>query len=244
MTFSEIWYYLLIVALGAYFIGDINFALVISKAKKRDVRNIGSGNPGTLNMTRNFGLGFGLLTLVLDMIKGGLPVLIAYFCFKGMTFASGVQVSDVARAIAGLCVILGHIYPVFLKFKGGKGIASTVGVFLFSTPCDTWWYFFISAIIGLATVYYMAHSEWGSMGSLIVVTGLAFFQGIIYLLRYQPLNLMSDPFVIVIFMSLLGICFLTWFAHRKNIIRLFAGEEHHTAVKKSSRLKQKKLSGN
>ena len=60
MTFSEIWYYLLIVALGAYFIGDINFALVISRAKKRDVRNIGSGNPGTLNMTRNFGLGFAI----------------------------------------------------------------------------------------------------------------------------------------------------------------------------------------
>ena len=75
--------------LASYFVGNINFALIISKLKKSDVRKLGSGNPGTLNMSRNFGLKIGLLTLFLDMLKGAIPTLVGYFAFYGVFVGEG-----------------------------------------------------------------------------------------------------------------------------------------------------------
>lgn len=116
--------------LASYFVGNINFALIISKLKKSDVRKLGSGNPGTLNMSRNFGLKIGLLTLFLDMLKGAIPTLVGYFAFYGVFVGEGTPqfyLPDLAKFACGFAAVLGHIYPVFLKFRGGKGIASTIG---------------------------------------------------------------------------------------------------------------------
>ena len=234
---KDCWYIFLILAVVSYFVGCFNFALLISKLKHKDVRHMGSGNPGTMNMSRQFGLKVGAATLFLDMFKGGIMVLVGYLIFKDKYFAgTNVLVSDFSRYLCGVCVIIGHIYPVTMRFKGGKGIASTLGMFWFAITCEYWWMFFIVLAMLLLTLGYIVVSEWGSMGSLFGVSTLTVMQAIIFYFRYQS-NL-AQPWVIVIFMLLVFDCFLTWFAHRKNIIALLSGEEHRTSVKKLSKGKK------
>ena len=109
------------------------------KAKKNDIRKLGSGNPGTLNMSRNLGLKAGLLTFFLDIMKGSVPTLIAFFVFKDKCFKNSTFIiADFAIFLCGFCAVLGHIYPVFLKFKGGKGIATTIGVFIVCQSVFGW----------------------------------------------------------------------------------------------------------
>jgi len=232
VTFSEIWWQLVILAVCSYAIGNINFALIISRFNHNDVRKLGSGNPGTLNMSRNFGLKIGGLTLLLDMIKGGVPSLIGFLIMKN-SFIGDFNMGDFARFLCGFMVIVGHIFPVTLNFKGGKGIASTLGVFLFSQPL-------VASIILLLTFLYIYVSEWGSMGSLLGVSGLSIFQMIIYYNKYSVLGI-SNEFLNASYLLIFAMCFLTWFAHRKNIIKLLASEEHHTSVKALSKKKNKPL---
>ena len=237
IEFSDCWYWFVVMAVVSYLIGCFNFALLISKIKHNDVRRMGSGNPGTMNMSRQFGLKIGALTLFLDMLKGGLPVLAGYFIFRGKVFeGTDVLVSDLARYVCGVSVIVGHIYPVTMRFKGGKGIASTLGMYAFALCCEKWWMIFVVLAILLATLFYIRASEWGSMGSLFGVSMLTAAQGVFFYLRYT--DSLLNGFVIAVFCLLMLDCFLTWFAHRKNILALLAGEEHHTSVKKLSHRKK------
>ena len=235
VSFSEIWYWFLLMAVVSYFVGCFNFALLISKIKHKDVRKMGSGNPGTMNMSRQFGLKIGALTLFCDMIKGGIPLLIAYFIFKGYCFAgTDVLVSDLARYVCGVAVIVGHIYPVTMRFHGGKGIASTLGMFSFALCCEHWWMIFVVLAILLLTLFYIWASEWGSMGSLLGVSLLCVVQGVVFWLRYYGEGDLHTGYAAAVFVLLLFDCFLTWFAHRRNIVALLSGEEHHTSVRKLS----------
>ena len=135
--FSQSWWQFLIIAVVCYFIGCFNFAFVISKFKKRDITKIGSGNPGTMNMSREFGLKIGLITFICDAVKGGIPALISYFIYRDCVFAgTDFIVSDITRYLCGLCVIIGHIFPATMGFKGGKGIASTLGLLWICLSCD------------------------------------------------------------------------------------------------------------
>ncbi|MDE7440271.1 MAG: glycerol-3-phosphate acyltransferase [Clostridia bacterium] len=227
---KDIWYFA-IAAVVCYLIGCFNFAVLIAHFKKKDIRELGSGNPGTMNMTRSLGLKFGAINYFCDVFKGGLPVLAGYFIFKGYVFAgTEIPVSDFARYFFGLFVIIGHIFPVTMKFKGGKGIASTMGIFMFALPCETWWYIFIIVAFLIGILFYIIFTEWGSMGSLIGITVPSIFQAVIFAERYSG-NLLNG-WSISIFVILLVINLLTWIAHRKNIVRLLAGEEHRTVVRK------------
>lgn len=231
IAFSEIWYWFLLCAAACYLTGCFNFAVVISHFKKSDIRHVGSGNPGTMNMTRTFGLKIGAINFFCDVIKGGLPAVIGWLIFKNYVFAgTDILVSDFARYFCGLFVIIGHIFPVTMKFKGGKGIASTMGLFSFALPCEQWWYFPIAVVFLFGVLGYIAVTEWGSMGSLIGVSGLTVWQAALFVIRYE--NEITNPWVISLLMILFVINVLTWVAHRKNIYKLFAGEEHHTAVRK------------
>lgn len=233
LYFKDIWYWFIVMAVVSYFVGCFNFAMLISKIKHKDVRKMGSGNPGTMNMSRQFGLKIGALTLFLDMVKGGIPLLVAYFIFRGKVFAgTDVLISDLARYVCGVSVIVGHIYPVTMKFKGGKGIASTLGMYAFALCCEEWWMIFVVLAVLVLTLFYIWASEWGSMGSLLGVSLLAAVQAFVFYFRYA--GELANGFVIAVFMLLLFDCLLTWFAHRKNILALLAGEEHHTSVKKLS----------
>ena len=237
LYFSQSWYWFLLMAVVCYLLGCVNFAMIIARTKHKDAHKIGSGNPGTMNMSREFGLKVGLVNFLLDVSKGGIPALISYFVFRDYVFAgTDVVVSDVTRYLCGVFVIIGHIWPVTMRFQGGKGIASTLGLFWFALGCEQGWYAAVAFLWLVCVLTFIAVTEWGSMGSLLGVTGFSLWQGIIFYLRYAP-ELMN-VWVIVLFMLLILLNFLTWFAHRKNLVRLFAGEEHRTSVKKLSKGKR------
>lgn len=236
---SEKWYLFLIAAVVCYLVGCFNFAVIISRLKNRDIRKQGSGNPGTMNMIRTFGLKIGIINFLCDALKGGLPVLAAYFIFRDSVFAgTDVSVADFARYFFGLFVVIGHIFPVTMKFKGGKGIASTLGLFWFSLACEQWWYIFIGLGVLVLILLYIAVSEWGSMGSLLGVSVFSLWQGIIFFVRYaEDMN----GWVIACFMLLLAINLFTWLAHHKNLYKLLGGEEHRTSIKRlKNKLKKNK----
>jgi glycerol-3-phosphate acyltransferase PlsY len=238
LSIAQSWYWFLLAAVCCYFIGCFNFAVLISKIKKQDIRGIGSGNPGTMNMSRTFGLKIGIINFLCDALKGGIPVLCGYFIFRGFVFqGTNVNVGDFARYFFGVFAVIGHIFPVTLKFKGGKGIASTLGLFWFSLACETWWFIFIGLLIFVALFGYIALTEWGSMGSLLGVSSFTIWQATIFWLRYQAE--LFNGYVIAIFAILLLLNILTWVAHHKNLFRLMCGEEHHTSVKKMLKKKKK-----
>ncbi len=233
IAFSQMWYWLLLMAVACYFIGCFNFAVLIAKFKHKDVHKIGSGNPGTMNMSREFGLKIGFLNFVLDVCKGGLPAVVSYLVFRNYLFAgTSVVVSDFTRYFCGVFVIIGHIWPVTMRFRGGKGIASSLGLFWFSLSCENPWYVLAGLAAFFAILGYIIVTEWGSMGSLLGVTGFSIWQAVIFFLRYE--ETLANGWAIGCFLCLLALNFLTWFAHRKNLVRLFAGEEHHTSVRKLS----------
>ena len=237
LAFSQFWYWLLLMAAVCYFVGCFNFAVIIAKARHKDAHKIGSGNPGTMNMTREFGLKVGFINFLCDACKGGIPALASYFIFRGYVFAgTAVAVSDFTRYFCGLFVIVGHIWPVTMKFRGGKGIASSLGLFWFGLSCEDPWNILFALLALVAVVLYIIFTEWGSMGSLLGVSGLSVWQGLIFFFRYRAD--LADGWAIAVFLLLLCINFLTWFAHRKNLVRLFAGEEHRTSVKKLSKGKR------
>ena len=131
LSISNLWWQFLLLSIGSYLIGNINFAVIISKLKKQDIRKIGSGNPGTLNMSRNFGLKIGVLTLLLDILKGAIPTLAGLLLYKGYVFAgTTLPINMFAKVMCGFFAVLGHVFPVFMKFKGGKGLACLGGVVL------------------------------------------------------------------------------------------------------------------
>ena len=234
--FSQNWWQFLVMAVVCYFIGCFNFARAISRKKNRDITKIGSGNPGTMNMSREFGLKIGLLTFFCDALKGGVPALISYFLYRGYCFA-GTEfiVSDLTRYFCGLFVIIGHIFPVTMRFKGGKGIASTMGMFWFALSCENAWWILLGFGVAVFLVSFIYFTEWGSLGSLLGVTGVSVIQMLMFLFRYgeMPVN----AYMVCAYMTIFAINILTWSAHHQNISRLFAGEEHHTSIKKLSKKK-------
>ena len=229
--------WLSVFGLASYLIGSINWAVIISKLKKFDIRKMGSGNPGTLNMSRNLGFKFGLLTFFLDVFKGAAPTLAAFFFFGDEKFLnSEFFIHDFALYLCGLCVILGHIYPVYFRFKGGKGIASTIGVFLVAESVHGvgWSMVAVMALVAAAVFIYI--TEFGAMGSFIAITPPAISGSIRLFIFYgkSPEKGVPNPnigFYIVSSMLIFAICFFTWFAHRKNIERMLAGDEHPTSFK-------------
>lgn len=231
LKISEVWYWFVLGGVLSYFAGCFNFAVLISHIKKRDIRGEGSGNPGTMNMTRTFGLKIGAINFFCDVIKGGLPPLIGWIIFKDTYFeGTAFLVSDFVRYFFGIMVIIGHIFPVTMKFKGGKGIASTMGMFAFALPCDNPWYFLIAFFMLVGVLLYIIFSEMGSMGSLIGVSTLTVFQAVVFILRYESSP--ANGWFIATMLLLFAVNLLTWLAHRKNIFRLLEGEEHRTSVRK------------
>ncbi|MBP5373059.1 MAG: glycerol-3-phosphate acyltransferase [Clostridia bacterium] len=240
MAFNEyIWWFLLI-AVSSYLFGSVNTSITFSKLKKRDIRDQGSGNPGTLNMSRTFGMATGAMILVLDIFKGVIPTLIAGLCFDGIYFeGTAFEMSDLTSYLAGLFVVIGHIFPVYYGFKGGKGIATTIGVFAVGQQHIAW-------IFGILAIIFIVLTSIGSMGSFIATTPPAIYAMIklYYKIDFASgVNNAELGYLIAVNGIILGIVFLTWFAHRQNIRKLLSGDEHTTdwlRMLKDRKLKKKK----
>lgn len=212
-----VWWHILLTIVVSYLVGNVSIARIISRSKHKDVTKLGSGNPGSTNMLRNFGFKVGFLNFLLDITKGVVPTLVAYLLFDSITYAY----------IAGISVIVGHIYPVFFKFKGGKGIASMLGVFLVTNPIVT------LIVIGVAAVSWLCF-EYGSVASFICVTVLTVVEGF----RAKSLPM---PDVNIVSVILFAIFAITWWAHRGNIVRLLVGKESRVSLTKSTKKKIKEL---
>ena len=191
-----------------YILGSINFALIISAIKNKDIRALGSGNPGTMNMLRSLGTGWGVLTFLLDFAKGVSAALIGMFAFK--------ELSHAAPYVLGFSAMLGHVFPVFAKFKGGKGVATTLGVYAVVQPI-AWSVAFIIMLV------YLKLSKTGFIGSLIAVY-LPALTSIIMNSVMQK----SYWYLAVIF-SCTWILVITY-AHRDNFKRLKLGKEHSLSL--------------
>lgn len=212
-----VWWHILLVVIISYLCGNISFARMISKSKKDDITKLGSGNPGSTNILRNYGLKFGVLNLALDMFKSFVPSIVSFYIFGH---------SYLMLYIAGLSSMLGHIYPVMFGFKGGKGIASMLGMFLASNPIVT------LICVGAGAVIW-AIFEYGSVVSFLCITTLTVVEGI-----RARMNLPMDERKIIC-LILFAIFIFTWYAHRKNIERLLLGKESKASLIKKTKKKLK-----
>ena len=160
----------LIIGIISYLIGSVNFSIILSRAiSGKDIRESGSGNAGATNMLRTHGKKMGVITLLLDVVKGVVCVLIAVLFEKYLISSAQAQgnheaVSALTAAalpyIAGVCVILGHNFPLYFKFKGGKGVATSLGVVLVLD-----WK--VGLIVGLCAIAVMAATRYVSLGSVL-----------------------------------------------------------------------------
>lgn len=215
--------YVLLV-LFSYFIGNISFARIISKSKSDDITKKGSGNPGTMNMLRTYGVKSGALTLILDVLKGVVPSLTGLLLFR----YTGLNES-IGLFVAGLSVIVGHMWPVVYKFKGGKGVACALGVFMVANPL----YLLIAFLIGFVYLWFF---DYGSVASLFIVAFMSIIQGWQFNTDYLNGNLSLNE-LLTINLLIFAIFFLIWFAHRSNIIRLLMGKENKANLQKSFKKK-------
>ena len=140
---------------------------------------------------------------------------------------------DFAIYLCGLCAVLGHIYPVWFKFKGGKGIASTIGVLLVCESVNGLAGAGIAVMAIVAAVVWIYFTEFGAMGSFIATVPPAVSGAIRLSLKYGTIGHITSglEFYIITNLLIFAICFFTWFAHKKNIQRMLAGEEHPTSIK-------------
>lgn len=211
MTITIVKYVCLII--GCYLLGNIYFAKIIGRIKKIDITKQGSGNPGTMNMLRNQGFLLGLITLLLDMGKGALGAMAGFLLFGGNWNSAQ---SIIGLYVGGLSVLVGNIYPVFYKFKGGKGAAVTYGMFFFAD----WKLGLAVFVIGFI---YLLVLDYAVLTSFFMNTAFTIVEGF----RYMKFN------NIYISILLFAIFFLMWFAHRSNIDRLLLGKENKVNFKAS-----------
>ncbi len=203
-----------IVAVIAYLLGSIPFGYILVRIfRGEDVRAIGSGNIGATNVARK-APGLGLLTLVLDAAKGFLAVMIAMLLPARMD--QNEHHIYIAAAIAAMCAIVGHVFPVWLKFKGGKGVATGVGSFLALAPKAVLVVLVIFAAVVIAFRYI-------SLGSILAA---AAFPVAAYLLNGER----NSPAVLAATIAASALIILK---HHQNIRRLLSGTEHRFELKRT-----------
>lgn len=195
----------LLAAAAAYAIGSLSFAVIVSRAMGlADPRQYGSGNPGATNVLRSGNKTAALLTLLLDAFKGWLPV------WGVMHFGQPFGLDNAAVALVAVAAFLGHLYPVFFHFKGGKGVATAAGVLLALQP----W-------LGIATIatwlIVAAFFRYSSLAALVSAVFAPFYYAFGNGLAWR-----LDP---AIFLAMLIIAALLIWRHRANIGRLLRGQE-------------------
>jgi len=195
----------LVILVIAYLIGSIPSGYLIVRAKEgADIRESGSGGTGATNVSRRAGKGAGVATLVLDALKGAFAVFLA-----SQLVVSLYPYIDWMNAAAAVFVIVGHIFPVWLRFRGGKGVATGLGAFFMLVPG-------VAAVALVVFVFTFALTRHVSLASILAVASIALSMSLLTLV--DPLWL---PFTVGAFVG----AGLIIFAHRENIQRLRTGKE-------------------
>lgn len=203
----------IVTVIAAYLLGSINFAVIFSNAfLKKDVRDMGSGNAGTTNVMRNAGFLPGALTFVCDALKGFVACYLGKIVFEYILTSTNASWAQpiYGAYICGLVCMLGHVFPIFYQFKGGKGVATSVGIFAVCCP--------IAIVTGLAVfAIILLISKIVSLSSLaatlvVVVFSIIFYNDSASILPQMILSIAMGIIVIV--------------KHTDNIKRLLTGTEN------------------
>ena len=205
----------IITAIVAYLIGSVNFSVIFSKKFAGfDVREKGSGNAGSTNMLRSVGKGAAALTLLCDILKGVVAILIA------IAIGSIFNVSDktLLVQIAGVAVVIGHTFPIFFGFKGGKGVATSLGILLMTN----WQIGLICLVFALVLIILTQMVSLGSCAAAILFPVLTLF--------IKQHFIVEDGSGYFIYSIILAIIVL--YNHRENIKRMLNGTENRISLKK------------
>ena len=204
----------------AYLFGSIPFGYLIVRAKRGgDIRQSGSGGTGATNVSRQVGKLAGVITLVLDAMKGLGAVVMAKVLLGLPVFAEGDPIGPSSSnaywwvAGAAIAVMVGHIFPVWLRFRGGKGVATGAGALLFLAPIEV-------ALAGLLLILIVWRTRYVSLGSIVAAAAIPLFvllQSVFIYPVAEPAPLMT---------AATGGALLIIFAHRANIGRLIHGTEN------------------
>ena len=206
-------FYTIAVGVVAYLIGSINSSILISKAVMgKDIRESGSGNAGATNMLRTMGKKYAIITLVIDILKGVVSLLLAKLAINFGAY-------EVSMYVAGVAAVVGHNFPVFFGFKGGKGVATSLGVILLLD----WKIGLITLVIALAI---MAISKYVSLGSVMAA--------LVFVIVQIVVMIATDSFDITRLVCVVILGGLLIIRHRANIKRLLNGTENKLGSKKKS----------
>jgi glycerol-3-phosphate acyltransferase PlsY len=197
----------------SYLLGSINTALLVSKFRGEDIRERGSKNAGTTNVLRSFGKTAAIIVFAGDILKAVVAVLLVRFFGNLLSASLPALHVDLCTYLAGLGVVLGHNFPLYFGFRGGKGVATSMAVILMIHPL----FGVISLVIGVLIIAVTRYVSLGSMAGSLVFFLLAL------------LFARSDLYFFLFAFVISG---LVIFMHRANIRRLFAGEENKLGSKK------------
>ncbi len=201
---------LVCLAILSYFVGAIPFGMLVARTRGIDIMKVGSGNIGATNVVRALGPKYGILVFVLDVLKGAVPGIVTHFVVDVPKY--GVQVQT-WQFIFGVVSILGHMFSPFLKFKGGKGVATGLGAALGSVPLTGLCAFAVMIVSTLVTRYI-------SLSSLIAATSVIPIS--IWLTKDEP---QTRPILVLMVVFI-------FYKHRSNISRLIAGTESRFTFRK------------
>jgi len=198
--------------IGAYLLGSIPFGLLIAKAHGKDLRSIGSGNIGATNVSRALGRKWAYVCFALDVLKGMVPMLVIMFIAK----PAGV-VMLLLWLVVGCAAILGHIFPIYLKFKGGKGVATSFGIAL-----GLWPYYTICALFAVV-IWVVVVLVWRYVSLASIVGSISFPVVLILAIILKP---GWDFFSLwPLLVAATAIPLMVIIRHRENIKRVLAGTE-------------------
>lgn len=209
----------ILIAIIAYLIGSINFSVILSKKMAGfDVRQKGSGNAGTTNMLRSVGKKAAAITLICDILKGvvsiGIAILVGYLF--------NAQNKSILVQIAAIAVVIGHTFPIFFDFKGGKGVATSLGVLIMTN-----WQ--IGLICLAIAIIIMAITKMVSLGSCMAAIAFP-------LLTYFAANIFENAYIVKegssYFVYSIILAVIVLFNHRSNIKRIITGKENKLSFKK------------
>lgn len=208
---SNAWKFVIVIVIS-YFMGNFTFARFLAKTRnKDDITTHGSGNPGTMNMLRTHGVWLAVLTLLFDAIKSVVCCVGALYFLGG---PSAGYISNIAIYTAGLSCVIGHCYPVIFKFKGGKGVATSLGMAFVAHPIA-------GPVIMAVFLMIFLISKTASLASILCCIAYVIFDSVMLLYNGYYVS----------FLLLLCLMGLIVYAHRGNIKRIFSNSENKIEIK-------------